>query len=256
MALFAIIAIQGGFWIEEKIATSRLPKAKPGSPNIILIVVDTLRADHLASYGYQRQTSPNIDRLASEGVLFETAISPSDFTAYSHATIFNGRYLHEQYDFDEGLNDVDPTIAEALRTNGYRTGGFSGTPEIINRVDGYGQGFIHFDDYYSSTNGSVSGTLLSWTFEYEFLHNLLDLQYRTNSVLAEQINRNVFQWLDQGDEKPFYLFINYFDAHDPYIPPQPYRSMFSSKENPGGFNQYRLGFRSPLPASYYCTAPG
>jgi len=90
---------------------AHLPEARPGSPNILLIVVDTLRADHLASYGYKRETSPNLDRLAEQGVVFESAFATSSWTLPAHASLVTGRYPHEHGAEDEPLDNRYPTIA-------------------------------------------------------------------------------------------------------------------------------------------------
>ena len=83
----ALIGIQSGLWLRERIAVAQLPPATSGSPNILVIVVDTLRADHLSSYGYDRPTSPNIDRIAQQGVVFENAFATSSWTLPSHASM-------------------------------------------------------------------------------------------------------------------------------------------------------------------------
>ena len=98
-----MIGIEGGKWISESRAVSNLPAAAPGSPNVLVIVVDTLRADHLSSYGYSRPTSPNIDNLARNGVLFENAIAPSSWSLPSHASLVTGRAVHEH-----GMGNVQP----------------------------------------------------------------------------------------------------------------------------------------------------
>ena len=98
-----IIAIQGGKSLTESRAVSNLPTAVPGSPNVLVIVVDTLRADHLSSYGYMRQTTPNLDNLARGGVLFENAIAPSSWSLPSHASLVTGQRVNEH-----GMGNVEP----------------------------------------------------------------------------------------------------------------------------------------------------
>src|SRR4051812_8969276 len=98
-----IIGIQGGKRINEIRAVSNLPEAASGSPNVLVIVIDTLRADHLSSYGYSRPTSPNIDRLVGSGVLFENAIAASSWSLPSHASLVTGRTVREH-----GMGNVEP----------------------------------------------------------------------------------------------------------------------------------------------------
>jgi glucan phosphoethanolaminetransferase (alkaline phosphatase superfamily) len=95
LTLLVFLGVQGSFWFLERQAIADLPPASPASPNVLFIVVDALRADHLSSYGYDRPTSPTIDRLAQEGVLFESAFSAASYTAPSHASLLTGRYPHQ-----------------------------------------------------------------------------------------------------------------------------------------------------------------
>ena len=93
--ILLLAVIEGGGFLREQIAIATLEEAPSDSPNVLFIVVDTLRADHLGTYGYERNTSPNIDRLADEGVVFESAFSTSSWTAPSHASMFTGTYMNE-----------------------------------------------------------------------------------------------------------------------------------------------------------------
>src|SRR6266568_1854700 len=95
VVVFAFAGVQGGKWWFERQATANLAAAVQNSPNIVLIVFDALRADHVSSYGYSRLTSPEIDRLAKEGTLFENAVSTSSWSLPSHASLVTGRYQFE-----------------------------------------------------------------------------------------------------------------------------------------------------------------
>lgn len=239
LAILALVVIQSGFWVREEITVAQLPQAKLDSPNIIVIVVDALRADHLSSYGYERQTSPNIDRLASEGVIFESAISTSSWTPPSHASLFTGRYVYEHGADLKPLDDRYPTIAEEMQKLGYRTGAFLGNYENLNRLEGMARGFQRYEDYYQSLGSMVNNTLLGHLIIYEGLHRLFGMDNPVGRKLASQITDSTLDWIDRHPENPFFIFINYFDTHDPYTPPQPYRSKFSSIKNPGGLiNSY------------------
>ena len=141
VGVVAFVGIQGGRWLCEARAVANLPPAAPDAPNVLIIVVDTLRADHLSSFGYARATSPNIDRLAAQGVLFQNAISTSSWTFPSHASLLTGRYQYEH-----GMDKIRqmpllgseafspngfPTLGEALMQKGYRTGAFSAQPHFL-----------------------------------------------------------------------------------------------------------------------------
>ncbi|MCC7354077.1 MAG: sulfatase, partial [Anaerolineae bacterium] len=235
MALLALVGTRGGLWLQERLAVARLPQAPAGSPNILVIVVDTLRADHLSAYGYARLTSPNLDRLAGQGVLFENAFSTSSWTKPSHASLLTGRYPHEhRADAAWPLDGRYPTIGEALQTLGYRTGAFSANYDTFNQISGLGRGFQHFEDFFRSVPNMAVHTLYGRVAEYYVLHRALGLEYRVDRSRAAGINRSVLRWLDQDRGKPFFAFLNYFDSHAPYIPPQPYRSKFSPVREPGG----------------------
>lgn len=247
-ALLALVGIQGGIWIRERVATASLPKASSESPNILVIVVDALRADHLSSYGYARVTSPNVDRIAQQGVLFENAFPTSSWTLPSHASLLTGRYVYEHrvgWETENVLtNSPYPTLAEALRSRGYRTGGFSGNLFWFTRDRGFDHGFIHFEDYFQSVADMVLRTLYGRLIE-SFVLRPLGFEDIPARKRASDINRALLRWIDRDREKPFFVFLNYMDVHDPYLPLQPYRNRFSKLKSPGGIVNWRVGRSQP-----------
>jgi arylsulfatase A-like enzyme len=234
ITLLALVGIQGGPWLYEQMAISRLPQIVPSSPNILVIVVDTLRADHLSSYGYSRLTSPNVDRLAQRGVLFENAISASSWTQPSHASLLTGRYTYEHDAEVHPLDNHYPTIAEALSARGYRTAAFSANLLFFTRRQGFGRGFILFEDNYHTLAGMATNTIYGHIVEFYLVRRILGFEGVIARKFAPDINDTALRWIDRHPGHPFFVFLNYFDAHDPYLPPQPYRSKFSKIENPGG----------------------
>jgi arylsulfatase A-like enzyme len=235
LALLALLGIPGGLYLKERQEVASLPEEFPTSPNIVVIVVDSLRADHLSSYGYTRRTSPNVDLLAQQGVVFENAFSTAPWTKPSHASLLTGHYTSEHgADVDEPLDDRLPTLGEEFQARGYRTGAFSANYEVFNRRQGFGRGFHHFEDDYRSLANMVTHTLIGRLVEYYVLHQGFGLEYKLDRKLAPDVNQAVVRWIDRDPSKPFFAFLNYFDVHAPYTPPQPYRSMFSELENPGG----------------------
>jgi len=235
VTLLTFVIIDGGSWAREQIATRRLASADAAAPNILLVVIDALRADHLSSYGYSRQSSPAIDRLAAEGALFEQAFSTSSYTLPSHASLVTGQYPY-QHGVEWGNShhwSHHVTLAELLQARGYRTGGFSGNTYWFSREHGFGQGFLHFEDFFHSiadrmfrtAYGRLLYTKVLWRFGYE------DIPARKH---ATDTNAAVLRWLARDEGHPFFVMINYMDVHDPYLPPQPYRSRFSLVPNPGG----------------------
>jgi arylsulfatase A-like enzyme len=225
------------------------PAAPPGLPNILFIVIDTLRADHVSSYGYERPTSPNIDSLAQQGVLFEAAFSAAPYTAPSHASLLTGHFPHEhgvQWITRKPTFDGRyPTLPEVLHDRGYRTAAFSANHFWFTREQGFGRGFGRFDDTYRSPVEMAMRTVYGRKIEETIIKHIFeDYPWRTG---ARGINSSVLHWLKQDSERPFFAFLNYFDVHDPYFPPQPYRNKFSALKNPGGIiNSYQNRFNPEL----------
>jgi arylsulfatase A-like enzyme len=184
-----------------------------------MIVLDTLRADHLGSYGYPRATSPHIDGLARQGVLFESAISQAPWTAASIASLFTSLYpsVHGlnggirwggkqgkqgntlPFATQKTLPPGQLTLAEMLRRNGYRTAGFVSNV-YVNSIFGFSQGFETYGDDHGDYSGDVGRA----------------------KRRASETNRQVFAWLEQEIEEPFFLFVHYNDCHWPYDPPAPF----------------------------------
>ncbi|HKI54098.1 MAG TPA: sulfatase [Anaerolineales bacterium] len=226
---------QGGGWLNEKVKTSKLQDVQSGAPNVIVIVVDTLRADHLSSYGYERDTSSFIDSLAQKGVRFENAISSGSWTQPSHASMLTGRYTYETHAEVKPLDGTFPTISEVMQVQGYRTGAFSGNTEFFTRRQGFGRGFLHFEDNYQTVQDAfLNSSIFGYLFDYYGLRKTLKYEGVPTRKYAVDINHSALKWIDQDKDRPFFVFINYFDVHDPYLPPEPYRSKYSSVPNPGG----------------------
>lgn len=233
LAIAIFVLVQGGYWFQEKVKVSNLPQAKESAPNVLLIVMDTLRADHLSLQGYERVTDPNLTRLANEGVMFENAYATSSWTLTSHASLFTGRWPYEhKADGGRDLDETYPTIAEALSERGYRTGAFNGNFETVTKHWGFARGFAHFEDYYQTIPQLAVSSVYGRFMEYYVLHKVLNMEFSIDRRWAPGVNESALQWIDQDTEKPFFAFINYYDIHAPYISPE--RARFSEVENPGG----------------------
>ena len=200
--------------------------ARESLPNVILIIVDTLRADHLSCYHYERLTSSNLDQLATKGVLFENTISTSSWTLPSHASMLTGLYpnQHRAQRFQDQLRAEVPTIAEELERSGYRTGAFSGSVFFTPR-QGLSRGFLEFGDFSFSPTQALT--------KVRYLASLIGLMKMTGWVdekisqpRATDINKSVIQWID-NTHQPFFLVVNYFEVHEPNSIPQPWRQRFS-----------------------------
>ncbi|HLK31809.1 MAG TPA: sulfatase-like hydrolase/transferase, partial [Terriglobales bacterium] len=152
--------IEGTLRVREHLLTSRLQKVPANSPNVLVIVVDTLRADHLSLFGYPRLTSPHIDAFARQGVLFDNAISTASWTLPSHASMLTGLYPHEHgLQNDGALDNRHRTLPEAMAALGYRTGGFSANTGYFSQRTGLARGFLHFEDYFYSPGDMIRRTL-------------------------------------------------------------------------------------------------
>jgi arylsulfatase A-like enzyme len=229
------LVVQIGNWIRERQALAALPPAKTSAPNVLIVVVDTLRSDHLSSYGYKRQTSPNLDRIAGEGVLFESAFSASSWTLPSHASILTGLLPHEhnlRHD-THTLSSSAPLLSEELEKLGYRTAAFSANTQLFSRRQGFGRGFLHFEDYFQCAADMAARTIYGRKIN-RYLLPYLGFEDMPGRLRAADINAHALQWIDRDHHRPFFVFLNYFDVHDPYLPPQPYRGMFSTIRDPGG----------------------
>ncbi len=243
LTALAGLGIEGSFWIGERVRTSRLPAASETAPDIVVVIVDALRADHLSGYGYDRSTSPTLDRMAAQGVLFEQASSTSSYTLPSHASILTGLYPFqhgvEWQTSKRRVSDMLPNLPETLQTLGYRTGAFSANTFWFSREHGFGRGFLHFDDYFHSIADRVLRTAYGRIAAHLIFPRLgwEDVPARRR---APEINEAVLSWTGRGPDRPFFVILNYFDAHDPYLPPQPHRNQFATRPNPGGLLHWQL----------------
>lgn len=211
----------------EGIALARLPAAENQTPNVVFIVLDNVRASSLRLYGHQRPTSPNLERLAKRGVVFEHARSTASWTLASHASMFTGQWSSKlAIDWYRGLDEQYPTLAEHLASNGYATAGFVGNTYYCNSRYGLDRGFARYEDYYENErvslfeviHSSALGRGLLWCFRYN-----VNVEEGGNAhrKTAAMLNQDALRWLDaRPRDRPFFVFLNYFDAHSPFIPPE------------------------------------
>jgi arylsulfatase A-like enzyme len=216
-------------------------------PNIILIAVDTLRADYLKAYtkGEAVANTPNIDALRADSVLYQHAFAQSSWTKASFATIFSGMYpeAHQAIQKDSLLPDDVTTLAEILHDAGYFTQGYANNPNIADTYN-YGQGFVEYEylrpDYLFGAGQSAEKMVLYKSLRqvYQKLAGrLLGDRIEVSDFYqpAEVVTERGLEWLDsqeRPEDVPFLLFLHYMDPHDPYM----------DHENPGvGYARVRLG---------------
>jgi arylsulfatase A-like enzyme len=223
-----IVGAQWDVW-RERYLVSRLPPANKVAPNLLIMTLDTLRADHLSCYGYRRPTTPHLDRLAEGGVLFQHAIANSSWTLPAHASLFTGRLPHEhKADWWAPLDEKYPTLAEVLAAQGYLTAAFAANTSYVAPEWGLGRGFAHFEVYGSSLADDVVRTVYGRKLALNLLPRLgyFDIPGRKR---ASQVNREFLRWLDDVSGRPFFAFLNYLDVHDPYLTPAPHLRRFAEE---------------------------
>ncbi len=184
--------------------------SQPGEiRNVLLISIDTCRADYLSCYGYKRKTTPNIDALAKKGTLFTNVISPVPLTLPAHSTMLTGTippYHGVHANIDYKLDQSNVTLADTLKDNDFTTGAIV-SAFVLNSGTGLGKGFDSYND----------------KFEEEILGSN---QYAERQ--GTETTRFALDWLDSHKDDKFFLFLHYYDPHDKYDPPQPFASRFKS----------------------------
>ncbi|HEX3131491.1 MAG TPA: sulfatase [Thermoanaerobaculia bacterium] len=194
-------------------------------PNVLILVIDALRPDHLGCYGYELDTSPKIDALARRGVLFTDANSLSSYTRAAVPSIFASVHPGAHGVLSQGkqvemLSDEYKTLAETLKERGYVTAAFMPNPSLQHAFN-FDQGFDLYDDDFQ-----------------------LDVRGNQEYETARRINERTLRWLRANRDKPFFGYLHYRDVHAPYVPPSPYDRMFD-----------RPGEGRPLTEGEYKTQP-
>ncbi len=235
LGFFAVSASAGiGFnglrWFRESRALSRLGNAADGAPNVLLLVLDTVRAASLSAYGYTRATSPFLSELAARGVRFDQAIAPAPWTLASHASMFTGRYPHElSIGWSVPLDDREPTLAERLGQQGYATYGVAANLHYCSYEFGIDRGFARYRDYDISLSEMLRTSSLSRTVSMAF-NRYLPREFSPGRQSATRINERLLDLIASRGQRPFFAFANYYDAHGPYTPPAPYDTLFLGRQ--------------------------
>jgi len=182
-------------------------------PDIFLITIDTLRSDHVHCYGYARIETPGIDSLANDGVRFTQAFTPSPITNTSHASILTGLMpgTHRVTDFGMPLAPEYPTLPELLKSRGYTSAAFIGSVILDSRnfAPGLDRGFDHYDNFEESKRSKSRWNRLE----------------RRAGVVAEHAE----VWLESHRGKPRFVWVHFYDPHDPYEPPLPYSQTYKDR---------------------------
>lgn len=191
-------------------------------PNLILIVIDNLRADHLGAYGYARPTSPQIDAVAARGVVFRNAFAPSSWTKPSIGSLFTSRHPseHGAVSFARQLDEGLPTLAEGLREAGYTTAGVTGNFIHVGPQTKMTRGFDHWRSHVVELAEEDEGEAL-WTESTP-----IGRKVKLRAPSAGEINRQVRKLLPGKLDGPLFLYVHYMEPHASYQPPEPFRARF------------------------------
>src|SRR5439155_1628632 len=216
-----------GAQLEPPPAPAPLPPqtaAPAGAPNVVLIMVDTLRADHLSCYGSTTVKTPHIDTLAADGLRWTSAFSQASWTRPSVATILTGLYpsSHGAVHKADRLPDRVDTLAEVLGRAGYHTVGFADNANVSQAFN-FQQGFDEYhylapDFFFAASEPAAQLALYSGLrlVRERFLAHYVDVHHYYQP--AEVVTAEVRRWLDRGArDEPFFLFAHYMDPHDPYF---------------------------------------
>lgn len=206
LALAIAVGLAARWWWTARPAT--------GPTNVVLITLDTLRADRLGAYGYARASTPHLDALSRAGARFDDAVSSAPITGPAHAGILTGRYparFGVRDNASTPLPESAVTLAEMLRDNGYDTGGFIGA-FVLDRPYGFAQGFQTFDGFTRVDSGSEANA-----------------ERQGQTVVDAAV-----AWLTaRPADKPFFLWVHLYDPHTPYAPPDPYATTFADRPYDG-----------------------
>ena len=194
--------------------------------NVLLISIDTLRADHLGCYGYKRTTSPHLDSLSREGAFFRSTVSTSSWTLPANLSLLTG-LSPLQHGVQNGRQRLDPAravIPESFLNAGYRTAAFVSSPYLDARY-GFSRGFETYENFWriDPTDSGPSA-----------LAEALNQSHRDRT--GPQVVAAAREWLSRNTRAPFFLFVHLWEPHSDYIPSAPYDTLFASKIHPGRFS--------------------
>jgi arylsulfatase A-like enzyme len=224
----------------ERRSVAALPAPAASAPNVLLIILDTVRAASLSLYGSRHDTTPLLTKWAKDGVVFDWAFSTAPWTLPSHGSLFTGRYGSElSGDWTSPLDDTHPVLAEAFRARGYVTGGFVANDDYTAWDSGLDRGFMRYQDYMVSGYQLLVSSSYAQTALYRDVANArsfaarlravgranfwINPKHEADRITAETISGRFLEWQREHPDRPFFAFLNYFDAHQPYYAPRPLR---------------------------------
>lgn len=233
--VLAAVAIEVRFLVRERRALASLPAVPAGVPNVLLLVLDTVRSFNLSAYGYRLPTTPVLEALSARGVRFGRAYSTAPWTLPSHSSMFTGRWAHEMSaSWYAPLDARDSTLAEVLSGRGYRTGAMVANMSYTSRWTGLDRGFSRYEAQGISLPQILrTGAFTQKVYDFPLFRRVLPPALRDyRRKTAREVNAELLAWLDQAPGRPFFAFLNYLDAHEPYLPVAPYDTAFATAVYP------------------------
>lgn len=222
--------------LRERRALASLGPPPAEAPNVLLLILDTMRAASMSLYGYPRPTTPNLDRLAADAVVFERAVVTSSWSNPSHAGIFTGHFPHNvSSGWERGLDDTHPTLAEVMHDAGFRTAAFSANTRYVSRQTGMARGFARFEDFpVLAVDGAIASTWAGrlLTDRRNLVPRALGIRDTPGRKYASDVLDPLLDWIDGADGRPFFAVANLMDVHGVYLPPDPYASQFGAVPMP------------------------
>ncbi len=233
VALLLLVGGEGFVRLRERERGAvALANGAADQPNVLFLVLDTVRALSMSAYGYNRPTTPNLARLAREGVRFDRAIATAPWTLASHATLFTGMYPNEtSVSWTVPLDARLPVLAERFAARGYVTGGFAANLTYCTPSFGLARGFQFYQDYLVSSGEAFHSSMLTRVID-EMWHHWRGNEPLHGRPLARDVADRFLAWEQRGARHghPYFAFLNFFDAHAPYVPPAPYDTMFLGRQ--------------------------
>ncbi len=233
----------------EARAIAALGPAPAGAPNVLLVILDTVRAASMSFMGYGRATTPQLAKIAAGGAVFDQAYSVAPWTLPSHAGMFTARYPSSlSVDWRVPLEEHPSTLAEEFSRRGFATAGFAANHFYTSWESGLTRGFAHYEDYRRTWKQALlSTTLLQTNLFWTIVHDLrpgniarqllrmdlrTQLMWTSDRKLAGEATTEFLAWERTRGTRPFFAFINLYDAHLPYDPPAPWGRTYAQRPTP------------------------
>ena len=232
VVLLVVVTVNVGGVLRERTRLGALTSSLQGAPNVLLLILDTVRAANMSLYGYSRETTPNLELLAENGVTFDRAIATSPWTLPSHVSMFTGRLPYEfNTNFLIPYGGEHTTLAEHLSDRGYMTAGFAGNLVYCAYESGITRGFVHYEDYRINAFEFLVSTALGRRFASSpVLHGLLAHPTVFGDKDAAEVTSGFLDWTEtRSSDHPFFAFLNYMDAHEPYASPPRFEQRFATE---------------------------